>query len=146
MSVLNGSSMLVYSGSMGSWTPIATATNHTLNISMQTRDTSNKTSGKWVTRANGRLDVNGSAEGFCTHEEGFGYEQLMDLVLERSTVKLLFADVTSEDDSTPLTGSEFYATGSFVFTSFDQTAPLEDNATYNVTFELAEGDFGLFNK
>jgi len=148
--ILNGSSMLVYSGSgsveSGSWTPIASATNHTLNINQSTRDTSNKTSGKWVTRASGRLDVTGTAEGFSAHSDSFGFEQLMNLVIEREEVKLIFADAISETDSSPSTGSEFYATGSFIFTNFDLSAPLEDNATYNVSFELAAADFGLFNK
>lgn len=146
MSVINGTSMLVYSGSAAAgWTPIATATSHTLNISMTSRDTSNKTTGKFVDRAAGRVDVTGTCEGFATHETGWGYEKLMDLVIERQEVMLLFADVTSETDSTPNTGSEFYSSGSFFFTSFDLSAPQEDNAAYTANFELA-GEFGLFNK
>ena len=146
MSVINGTSMLVYSGSEASgWAPIATATSHTLNVTMTSRDTSNKTTGKFVDRASGRIDVTGTCEGFCTHEAGWGYEKLMNLVVQRSEVKLLFADVTSETDASASTGSEFYSSGSFFFSSFDLTAPQEDNASYTANFELA-GQFGLFNQ
>ena len=120
MAVINGTSMLVYvkSGSEA-YEPIAQATSHTLNITQQSRDTSN--------------DVE------------FGYERLMDVIIDRSECKLLFADVSSSDDNTPATGSEFYASGSFVFSSFDLTAPQEDNVTYSAAFELA-GEFGIFNQ
>ena len=146
MAAINGSDMLIYSGSSGSWAPIAHATSHTLNITQATRDTSNKTTGKWIAKATGRLDVNGSAEGFAVHDSAWGFEKLMNLVIERQTVKLLFADKTSETDQSPLTGSEFYGSGSFIFTNFDITAGSEENSAYSCTFELSDGGFGLFNK
>ena len=145
MSVINGTSMLVYSGSAGAWEPIAHATSHTLNITMTSRDTSNKTTGKFVDRASGRIDVTGTCEGFATHETGWGYEKLMKLVVDREEVNLLFADVSASNDTSASTGSEFYSSGSFFFTSFDLTAPQEDNASYTAGFELA-GNFGLFNQ
>jgi len=146
MAVLNGTSMLVYvqSGSEG-FTPIAQATSHTLNITQASRDTSNKTTGKFVDRATGRIDVTGTAEGFCTHDNELGYERLMKLILDRTECKLLFADVSSSTNNAPATGSEFYASGSFVFSSFDLSAPQEDNVTYSCAYELA-GEFGLFNQ
>jgi len=150
--VKNGTLLQIYSGSgevssSANWQQIATAVSYTLSITQSPRDTSSKSSGKFETVANGRLSIEGSCDGLMSDDAGMGYQELMNLVYTRATVKLLFADQLSEDDTNAdISGSNAsYITGSFIFTDFTQTAGSEENGTYSANFKLNQGDFLLGN-
>jgi len=110
MSVINGSDLLVYIEGSGSANAFAYATSHTLNITMATRDTSNKTSGNYTQIANGRLTVTGNASGLMVYDANYNYEKILDLIVSRSAVDMYFGNTTSSTDDA-LDESEFYASG-----------------------------------
>lgn len=128
--VINGTDLYVfYSG-----TPIAHATSHSLSIKMATRDTSNKDSGLWVTKASGRLDVTASCEGLCVYEDG-GFERMSSALVERDPLSLEFAQISG----TTADHSVWYAAGQFLLTGFDMSAGDQSNATYSCSFEHYSG-------
>jgi hypothetical protein len=144
--VINGTDVLLFiSPATGAttWKAIGAATSHTLSYKMATRVTSNKGTGTLETRAAGRLDVTGSAEGMYVDSSKYNIEDLMKLVTGRVPVMMIFGKETSALSGTPDTttsgGSHYYASGKFYITSCDSTYPDQGNATFSITFEHASG-------
>ncbi len=109
---------------------IAHATSHSLNISMSARETSSKTNGIYVNRESGRLDVTGSIDGLAFYSTTTGIQYLLGAIVARTKVALIFKQKAA---------SASYATGNFFITSAELGAPDQDNATYSITFEHADG-------
>ncbi|HLO59824.1 MAG TPA: phage tail tube protein [Bacteroidales bacterium] len=128
--IINGSDLFVFMNDV----PVAHSTSHTLSIKMGTRNTSNKGTGKFETKAPGRLDVTVSAEGLCVDGD---YNALMNAMVLRVPVTLELGK--KSDGAETLDTSEFYAHGDFLITAFDQNAGDQANATYSVSFEHYEG-------
>ena len=143
MSVIKGGDLMLFVGGKS----IAYATNHTLNISLDTKETSSKDSGgKWQTSEAGILSWTCTSENLCTDEAaGIGYAELMDMIIERKPVTGVFAvegnSTNFEDgkkDAVPATGwtpkeGKGY-TGQMLITSVDVNAPNGENATFTVNF------------
>mgnify|MGYP000944442824 CR=1 FL=1 len=129
--VINGSDLFVfYSG-----VSIAHATSHTLSMKMATRNTSNKDSGVWETKASGRLDVTASCEGLCVYGEN-EFERLTNALVAREPLELDFGQKTT---GSTLDETYWYASGQFIMTSFDMTAGDQANTTYSAQFEHYSG-------
>lgn len=144
--VVNGSDVLIFiSPSTGTtdWESVAHATSHTLSIKMATRDTSNKGSGVYVTKAAGRLEVAGTLEGMYIDNDKYNLEDLMSVITQRQEVLMVFGKPTDADATEPDTttggGAHFYASGKFILTSVDATFPDQANSTYSATFEHVDG-------
>ena len=144
--IVNGTDVLVFiSAATGStsWTTFANATSHTLSIKMATRETSNKDSGDFVTRAAGRLDVTGTMEGLYVDNNKYNYEDLVKVIYARTPLLMIFGHETTSGSGTPDTtttgGTHFYASGKFYLTGIDATFPDQANSTYTVTFEHCSG-------
>lgn len=145
--VIKGSDIMVFVGSGAAAKSIAMATNHTLTISAETKETSSKDSGgKWATSEVGILSWEATSENILsTGAAGKGYDDLFELMIKRQPVELVMAiegDSTSvEDDKLdavpeegwkPKTGDGY--TGKAIITSLEKSAPNGDNATFSVTF------------
>jgi hypothetical protein len=130
--VINGSDLFV----ILSGTPIAHATSHSLSIKMATRNTSNKDSGLWETKAPARFDVSASAEGLMVYGPA-EFERVTEAMIAREPVTLQFGQLSG--NTRTLDTTYWYASGQFLITSFDQTAGDQANATYSTQFEHFSG-------
>lgn len=123
--IINGGDITVTQGGA----VIANATSHTMTINMATRDTSNKDNGVYTSREAGRLDVSVSVEGLVAVGN---FKTLLSLIVARAPLTLALKE-----------GATTYATGSFLLTSVEQSAPDQDNVTYSCSFEYAGGNLTL---
>jgi hypothetical protein len=142
--VINGTDVLIFMSSDGTtWGSAAHATSHTLSIQMASRDTSNKGTGNFVTKAPGRLDVSGTLEGMYIDGDTYNYEDFMTAIVARTPVYMFFGGNNNNGTSDPSTstagGITFYSSGKFYITGVDATFPDQQNSTYTVKFEHAEG-------
>ena len=151
--VINGSEVLIFfssyvTGTTPTWEVAAHATSHSLSIKMATRDTSNKGTGVYVTKAEGRLDVSGSMEGMYIDSDTYNYADFAAAIIARTPLLMLFGKETSSGSTLPDTtttgGAHFYASGLFLITGLDATFPDQANSTYSVAFEHYS-DFQLNN-
>lgn len=143
MAVIKGSDMMLFVGGKS----VAFATNHTLNISADTKETSSKDSGgKWQTSEVGVLSWTCSTENLCGDDgAGIGYKELVNMMIARKPITGVFAlegDSTNFDegklDAVPTAGWKAKAangyTGQMIITNIDLNAPNGDNATFKVDF------------
>lgn len=144
--VINGSDVLIFiAPSTGgtTWKAVAHATSHTLSVKMATRDTSNKGTASYVTKAAGRLEVTGTLEGMYIDDDKYNYEDFMTIITTRVPILMIFGKETTDNSGVPDTttsgGTHFYASGEFLLTGLDATFPDEQNATYTATFEHYTG-------
>ena len=143
MAVIKGSDMMLFVGGKS----IAYATNHTLNISADTKETSSKDSGgKWQTSEVGVLSWTCSTENLCSDDgAGLGLEELLDMMMARKPITGVFAlegnstdyydgklDAVPTDGWTAKAGKGY--TGQMIITNVDLNAPNGDNATFKVDF------------
>jgi hypothetical protein len=126
--VINGSDIFVYMDGV----KVANATSHTLTINMATRDTSNKDTGKFNTKAVGRMDVSATSDALVVYSD---LATILSAYMDRLPLTLHFAE---DDDGSPNI-AKFYATGDFIITSMDINAGDQENASYSVTFDHYTG-------
>lgn len=128
--VYNGTDLYVFLEGV----PVAHATSHTLSIKANVRETSDKETGNFSTRALGRFDVTASCEGLVAYGS---FEDLVNKMLERAPVHTVFG---KKDGSTYASGTDTtYASGYFYITGWDETAPDAENTTFSATFEHCSG-------
>lgn len=122
--VINGSDIFVFIDG----TPVAHATSHTLSMNMNTRDTSNKDTGKFNTKAVGRLDVSATAEALVVYTD---FSVMANALLDRVPVTVSFGQRSGD----VLDQTVFYAEGEFIITSLEMNAADQENASYSCSFE-----------
>ena len=126
---------------------IAFATNHTLSISADTKETSTKDSGGlWQTSEVGMLSWSCSSENLVGNPmAGIGYDELFEMMVARKPITGVFA---LEGDSTDYAEGKLGAaptagwtaksgdgyTGQMVITSLEKNAPNGENVTLKVDF------------
>ena len=127
---------------------IGYATNHTLSINADTKETSTKDSGgKWQTSEVGILSWTATSENLMSNDQqGVGYQDLVDYMISRTTVTGVFSlEGNSTDwdehklDNVPTGGwtpddGTPTLTGSMIITSVELNAPNGENATFTVNF------------
>jgi hypothetical protein len=125
------------------WKAVAHATSHTLSIKMAARDTSNKGTANYVTKASGRLDVTGTLTGMYIDNDKYNLEDFMTLILARNPVLMIFGKETVQFNGVPDTTTtgltHFYASGQFIISDLSADFPDQQNSTYTVTFEHYTG-------
>lgn len=127
---------------------IAFATNHTLSISADTKETSTKDSGGlWQTSEVGMLSWSCSSENMIGNPmAGIGYDELFDMMVARKPITGVFALEGNSTDyaenklgAAPTNGwtakAEDGYTGQMVITSLEKNAPNGENATMKVDFQ-----------
>ena len=152
--VIRGENLMLFLQKDGGFKSIAYATNHSLNINLSSTETSNKDqgTGTWSTFEAGVLSWDVSSDnlfGTGTDMQGFGYSDLVDLMLNKNQIDVVFA---LEGDSTSFTvGSGKldevpeggwkpknempYYSGKAIITSISLNAPNGDNASYSVSLQ-----------
>jgi predicted secreted protein len=130
---LNGTELGVYIGG----TLIAYSTNATLNINHSTRSTSSKESGGWEDNMEGMRNWDVSCDSLYAWLDPSGdpitNTTLSDIFTGYMATRASF-DLTFGSTSTTGVGFTKY-TGKAWLTSASLTAPLEDTATFSVSFQ-----------
>lgn len=145
--IIKGGDLMLFIGGKS----IGYATNHTLSINVDTKETSTKDNGgKWQTSEVGIISWTASTENLVAHTvEGKGLNDLIDAMIARTELTAVFSvEGSSTDleehklDNVPTGGwtsknvlNSFNGyTGSVIITSVEVNAPNGDNATYTVQF------------
>lgn len=126
--VINGTDIVAFADG----DVLAHSTSHTLSISMNTRETSNKDTGKFNTKAPARLDVQATTEALVVYTD---FADIAGKMIAREPIPMAFGERTAEDN---LDETKFYAEGDFIITSLEQNAGDQENASYSATFEHYE--------
>ena len=131
--VLNGTSIIVKTGTAGSETEILFSTNASLTLSMDTRDISNKGSSGWRELLEAQMSWSVSTEGLLAFKNAAGsavknYDDLVTDLVARPAFQILITPETT-------TTLDYTWTGECFITSVEQSAPLEDSSTWSATFE-----------
>lgn len=86
--IRKGQDLMVFIGGRS----IAYATNHSLNVTMETKETTTKDSGgKWTTAEGGIMSWTANSENMVTDDQGgYTYAELFDLMVQRKPVDLIF--------------------------------------------------------
>lgn len=115
---------------------IGAATSASIEISMDTKETTTKdsASGHWATMTANKLSWSASSDNlFSTTPDGNGYDDLYDMMVARKPVYIKFAQTTNTfvagSGWTPTTS---YYSGQAFITSLSMTASAEDNAQFSV--------------
>lgn len=143
MSVIKGSDLMLFVEGKS----IAYATNHTLTISADTKETSSKDSGgKWQTSEVGILSWTCSSENlYADTDAGIDFDQLFQYMVAREPITGVFAlegnSTNLEEgklDEVPTSGWTAKAnngyTGKMIITNLEKNAPNGENATIKVDF------------
>lgn len=121
---------------------IAYATNHTLEISGETKDTSNKDEGggNWASEEVGLLSWSATSENLYSMDgAGNNYEDLFDLMIAKTPIAAVFC-LRNEADSVTTVPQNGWTTstpkyqGNVVITSLSLNAPNGEYATFTANF------------
>lgn len=147
MSIIKGGDMMLFLTQGDQTKSIAFATNHTLTISADTKETSSKDNGgKWQSSEVGLLSWTCNSENLCCDTgAGFTYSDLFNMMVARQPITGVFAmegdssdyaegkkDAVPTDGWKPKTGDGL--TGKMIITNLTKNAPNGDNATFSVEF------------
>jgi len=136
--VMEGQDLLLYiESAAGVWTPIAHATSHSLEPTLETRDRLSKDTGKWKKKVAGLLGWTATCEALACYD-GYSYSSLLALQIARTPVKLKLAGRAAEDDNdtwTPEQIGDKYWEGDAIITGLPLTAPNNEDATFSCSFE-----------
>ena len=151
---INGSDLMLFVDKGGVKKSIAYATNHTLEVSADTKETSTKDNGNgiWQNSELGMMSWTTSSENLCSDsaENGLSYNDLFEIFLSRQTVDIVFSlqsnnqnfDIKNEESFTaPSTGWSPDATNNYhgkaYITSLSLTAQNGEKATFSVSLQGA---------
>ena len=121
--IMNGTLLGVYVGS----TLIAHATEGSISLSMDTRDTTTKSSAGQRALLEGTKSGTISVSALYAEDAAYGVDDLMTPWAARTTVTVKF--------STEVSGDHFWSAAAYI-TSLEVSASMEDNVSYSATFEL----------
>lgn len=107
-------------------TVVSYCTSNDFEVTMATRDTSNKSSLGWAEKAEGQKSWTASAEGKFAEDASYGYSDLFALLIARGVVDVVL--------TTQVSGDKVY-TGTAFITTLSQSNPLEDTSTFSVSLE-----------
>lgn len=151
---LNGSDLMAFVERNGKKQSIAYATSHSLEINADTKDISTKDNGNgiWQNAEVGMLSWSVSSENLCCLDDphGLGYNDLVEIMLKREPIEIVFALQTSITDyadkidkefEVPSDGWKYDATNNYhgkaVITSLSLTAQNGEKANYSVQLQGA---------
>ena len=139
MSKISGGDLMLFLDTKS----IAYATNHTLEISGETQDTSNKDegSGDWASNEVSILSWTASSDNLYSLDgEGDNFEDLFDIMVAKTPIDAVFAKKSQASSVVDVpTGGWTAATsgykGKVVITSLTLNAPNGEYATYTAQFQ-----------
>ena len=133
---IKGGSMMLFVGDKS----IACATSHELNVSMETVSTANKdTGGDWDTNEAGLLSWTAKSENVASvGEAGLTQDDLLDLMIAKEPVELIFGPKKETGNAVPEAGwtpaVSGVRKGKALITNVTQNAPNGENTTFTVDF------------
>lgn len=145
--VIKGGDLMLFVTVGSAKKAIGFATNHTINISADTKETSSKDSGgKWQSSEVGILSWTASSENlYAVNGPGATYDDLFNAMVARNPIDVIFGLEKSStnygdgkksevpgDGWTAPTNSGY--TGKVIITGLSKNAPNGDNATFTVDF------------
>ena len=136
MSKIKGGDMMLFLNSKS----IAYATSHTLTISGDTQDTSNKDEGgvDWASNEISKLSRTAQRENMYSIDgKGSNFDDLFDIMVAKTPVSATFSKKKETDTDVPETGwtaSKPDYEGKVIITSLELNAPNGEYATYTVQF------------
>ena len=143
MSVIKGGDLMLFVNGKS----IAFATNHTISINADTKETSTKDNGGfWQVSEVGMLSWTCTSENLMGDPmAGIGFDELFDIMIARKPVTGIFAlegnstnFIDQKLGAAPTTGwtakTDDGYTGQIIITSLEKNAPNGDNATMKVSF------------
>ena len=145
--IIKGGDLMLFIGGKS----VGYATNHTLSINVDTKETSTKDNGgKWQTSEVGIISWTASTENLVAHTvEGKSLNDLIDAMIARTELTAVFSVEGNSTDldehklnevptggwtSKNVLNSFNGYTGNVIITSVEVNAPNGDNATYTVQF------------
>ena len=126
---------MVFKKTGSAYVSLAHASNHTLNLSRNELDVSDKDSGEYGDTELGQISWDIQSENTVVIED---YESMVDAFLAGEKLDLVFGLKKEETQEAPDSGwtpAEGGYEGKAVITSITANAPNTDKATYNVTFK-----------
>lgn len=123
------------------WQSIGFATNHTLSVSADTKETTNKDEGNgdWQSSEVGTLSWSVTTENLMddTKKNGATYDTLFDIMTKKEHIKGVFgpktdAEITDTNGWTP--DLEKCRMGDMIITSLEENAQNGENVTFSATF------------
>lgn len=136
--VIEGNDLMLYvETAVGTWTPAAHATSHSIEPSMETRDRVSKDTGKWKKKVASLLGWTASVEALACYD-GFSYHSLLALMIQRKPVKIKLSGRDAVDDNDNWKPEEIgdnYLEGMALITGLPKKAPLNEDATFTCSFD-----------
>ena len=143
MNIIQGGDMMLFIKKGSDYKSIAFATNHSITINLETKETSTKDNGgKWQTSEAGIMSWTANSENLMGNEsQGFSYDELFALMIAREPIDVRFAlEGDSTDyganklDTVPTGGWKPAATkyyeGKALITALTKNAPNGDKASF----------------
>lgn len=134
--VMNASKFILYTGtSLAAATPVGFATDVSISVSQETRDTTNKFSQGWTYRAEGLRSFSVSGSHLFAEDATNGETELWNSIEGR--IALFFKATVQNDNATStaeVNGNTRY-TGQIWITSLERTGGVDDNVTFSFTGE-----------
>ena len=142
MNIIQGGDMMLFIKKGSDYKSIAFATNHTITINLETKETSTKDNGgKWQTSEAGIMSWTANSENLMGNEsQGFSYDELFALMIAREPIDVRFA---LEGDSTDYAANKLdtvptggwkpatkYYEGKALITALTKNAPNGDKASF----------------
>lgn len=147
MGIIRGKKLMLFIKKSSSYVSIGYATSHTLSTSASTISVSHKDladagSGKWDSQDIDTLTWTITTENFYANDaEGISFADLFGYYSAGTELDVKFAVAATSTSGVPTggwvapTGSGTYVmSGKVVITSIDMNAPVDDNASFSVTF------------
>ena len=143
MNIIQGGDMMLFVKKGSDYKSIAFATNHSITINLETKETSTKDSGgKWQTSEAGIMSWTANSENLMGNDaQGYSYDELFALMIAREPIDVRFAlEGDSTDyganklDTVPTGGWKPAATkyyeGKALITALTKNAPNGDKASF----------------
>ena len=133
---IKGGSMMLFVGGKSA----ACATSHELTVTMETVSTANKdTGGDWDTNEGGLLSWTAKSENVASiGEAGLTQDDLLDLMIKKEPVEVVFGPKKEEGNVVPASGwtpaVSGVRKGKALITNVTQNAPNGENTTFTVDF------------
>lgn len=147
MGIIKGKKLMLFVKKGNSYVSIGYATNHSLSTSASTISVSHKDlqdagSGKWDDQENDTLSWSITTENFYANTaEGITFSDLFGYYSAGTVLEVKFGVAADSATGVPTGGwvaptsaGSFVMSGNVIITSIDINAPVDDNASFSVTF------------
>ena len=135
MAIVKGKDLMLFKGEGSTRTALGAATNHTLGVTAEMQETSNKDTGKWGTSQPNKYSWTMGTENMFIQAD---YDTLMQAMIAGEKLHVLFEiAANANSDGKPAEGWIPGAggwEGDVYISQIDANAPYADNATYSATF------------